>query len=90
MDPLLILSSFCLISLLPPLRGNRLGLNLPVRPLWGSILFGKGFKLKGVKGVFTTPHVLHGVLSSAALAVEKQTMCYLLIYGGSDELIGPV
>lgn len=61
------------------LEEDELGLHLPVRPLWRAILFGESFELKGVKGVFATSHVLHGVLSSAALAVEKQTSRYLLI-----------
>ena len=55
----------------PPARGVRLGLDLPVRPLWGAVLFGEGFELQRVKGVFTTSHILHSVLSPAALTVEK-------------------
>lgn len=36
-------------------------------------MFGKGLKLEGVKGIFTTSHILHGVLSPAALAVRQKS-----------------
>lgn len=65
---------------------DDLGLHLPVRPLWRPILFGEGFELKGVKGVFATSHVLHGVLSPAALAVDKQAWRYLLIQDLEPEI----
>lgn len=61
----------------PPPRGVRLGLNFPVRPLWRAVLFGEGLELERVKGVFTASHILHGVLSPAALAVKKQMLCVI-------------
>lgn len=35
-------------------------------------MFGEGLELQRVKGIFSAAHVLHGVLSSAALAVETE------------------
>lgn len=35
-------------------------------------MFGEGFELERVKGVFSAAHVLHSVFSSAALAEETQ------------------
>lgn len=59
------------------MRRVLLGLNLPVGALWRAILFGEGFELQGVEGVFTTAHVLHGVLSPTALTAEKQNLCII-------------
>lgn len=62
----------------------HLGLSLPVRPLWRTILFGEGLELKRVKGVFTTSHILHCVLSPAALTVEKQKLCIIYFWQMCD------
>lgn len=40
-------------------------------------MFGEGLELERVKGVFATSYILHGVLSSAALTVEKQKRCII-------------
>ena len=43
------------------------GLYFPIRALWGAVLLGEGLQLEGVKGIFTTSHILHRVFSPAAL-----------------------
>lgn len=72
-------------ELVSSIRGVLLGVNLPVRPLWRTILFGEGLELKRAESVFTTSHILHCVLSSAALTVQKQKLC--VIYFGQCKTI---
>lgn len=44
-------------------------------------MLGEGLELERVKGIFTTSHILHGVLSPAALTAEKQRICIIYIIG---------
>lgn len=67
------------LGFLLPLERDHLGLHLPVGPLRRAVLFGEGFELKRVKGVFAASHILHRVLPPAALAVGERhkSMHYL-------------
>lgn len=66
----------CLVFGFLTKKNVHLGLNFPVSPLWGAVLFGEGLELESVKGVFSASHILHGVLSPAALA-ESKKLVYL-------------
>lgn len=50
---------------------SQSSLHLSISAFWRSILFGEGLQLKGIEGILSAAHILHGVLSPAALTADN-------------------